>query len=134
MYSSSTILIDISRTISLTSQRIVVKRFCAGNEREKGEEFSERSGQVVSRGQSGAALRRRWTVKRGIYGASRGEDNIAIVQVVRMHARQRDKSRDEKGNPRGLRRGGDGGSRNSFKVHARIRVEANAAAANGATL
>lgn len=88
---------------------------------------------MVSRGQSGAALRRRWTVKRGIYGASRGEDNIVIVQVVRMHARQRDTSRDEKGNPRG-RRGGDGGSRNSFKVHVRTRVEANAAAANGATL
>lgn len=79
---------------------------------------------MVSRGQSGAALRRRWTVKRGIYGASCGEDNIVIVLVVRMHARQRDKSRDEKGNPRGLRRGGDGGSRNSFKVHVRTQVEA----------
>lgn len=44
-----------------------------------------------------------WTVKRGIYGGSCGEDNIVIVQAVRVHVRQRDKSRDEKGNrgPRG---------------------------------
>lgn len=47
-----------------------------------------------------------------------------IVQVVRMHVRQRDKSRDEKGNPRGLRRGGDGGSWNSFKVYVCAQVEA----------
>lgn len=42
-----------------------------------------------------AALHRRWTVKHGIYGGSCGEDNVVIVRV---HVRQRDKSRNEKGN------------------------------------
>lgn len=46
----------------------------------------------------GAALHRRWTVKRGIYGGSCGEDNTVIVQTVRVYVRQRDKSRNEKGN------------------------------------
>lgn len=47
-----------------------------------------------------------------------------IVQVVRMHVRQRDKSRDEKGNSRELRRAGNGGSWNSFKVYVCTQVEA----------
>lgn len=51
-----------------------------------------------SRATDGATLHRRWTVKRGIYGGSCGEDNIVIVWTVRVYVRQRDKSRNEKGN------------------------------------